>query len=414
MLLNQPRALQAMRHYQLGALIATSPVNVTYFSDYAFWIDPLFKEYMMIPGASSERDQTFAILTKEGSAALILPALNSANVADCWIPNLFTYGGEEDLENIEPASGSSSSVNRFAELFNSPNSPTALGALLHALRDFGLNSGQIGVEMEGLPSRIHARLKDALPKAILKDCTNLIRWLRMVKSQEEIARLRRSAEINETAAMESLALARPGRPMAELSQHYRSQIAAQGADFDHFAFSPRGYGMATEAGYVLEESDVLYTDFGCIYRGYFSDAGATLCLTEMSPTLKTRYRALRDSIEAGAASMRPGVKSSSVQAAMWRAFTDYGFKTGFPHGHGVGLEVRDYPILVPDSNLRICDGCLDVAADLPLESGMVFSLEAGIFAPGVGSLQVEKNYLITAQGSEPLVPQDRTLPVQPA
>ena len=67
-----------------------------------------------------------------------------------------------------------------------------------------------------------------------------------------------------------------------------------------------------------------------------------------------------------------------------------------------------------DNRLRIQDGCVDVPSDLPLEPNMVLCLEASLFLPGVGSLHVEKVFLVTADGSEPLVPQDRTRPVRPA
>ena len=75
----------------------------------------------------------------------------------------------------------------------------------------------------------------------------------------------RAAQISETAGMESLALARPGRPIADLIQHYRARIAEMGADFDHYAFGLRGMGIATEPTHLLTENDVLYVDFGCLY-----------------------------------------------------------------------------------------------------------------------------------------------------
>jgi Xaa-Pro aminopeptidase len=94
---------------------------------------------------------------------------------------------------------------------------------------------------------------------------------------------------------------------------------------------------------------------------------------------------------------------------MWEAMAAQGFAASFPHGHGIGLELRDYPILVPDDGLRIRDECVDLPSDLSIESGMVLNLEAGAFAPGVGSLQVETSYLVTPNGNEPLVPLDRNL-----
>jgi Xaa-Pro aminopeptidase len=87
--------------------------------------------------------------------------------------------------------------------------------------------------------------------------------------------------------------------------------------------------------------------------------------------------------------------------------------SSFPHGHGMGLEPRDYPIIVPDSGLRVRDDCVDEPADLPIEAGMVLNFEAGIFMPGVASLHTEESVLVTEHGCEALIPHDRSFPVVP-
>jgi len=69
---------------------------------------------------------------------------------------------------------------------------------------------------------------------------------------------------------------------------------------------------------------------------------------------------------------------------------------------------------VPNNNLRIRDGCVDVPSDLPMEEGMINNLEIPIYFPGVGSLHMEKSFLITAEGSCELVPQDRSAPRMPS
>ena len=79
----------------------------------------------------------------------------------------------------------------------------------------------------------------------------------------------------------------------------------------------------------------------------------------------------------------------------------------------MGLEVRDYPILVADNGARIFDDCVDVSSDLSLEADMVINLEAMVFMPGVASPHIEQSFLVTAEGSRPLVLQDRTEPLQP-
>jgi Xaa-Pro aminopeptidase len=157
---------------------------------------------------------------------------------------------------------------------------------------------------------------------------------------------------------------------------------------------------------------MLDVDFGCICQHYFSDSGRTLAVGDLCQPLSDRYTALRACIDRGAEVMRPGLQASSVRDAMWNRLTESGVEASYPHGHGLGLEPRDYPIIVAPNRLRIKDDCLDVSSDLPLEAGMVINLEAAIFAPPCASLNIEKTFLITEGASEPLIAQDREHPFQ--
>ncbi len=413
MLFNKERAVEYMRRYDLDVLIATSPVNITYFSDYYCWLDSSFKEYMITPGASSNLFQAYAVFPLEGEPALVVSPLFAVNAADLWVRDLHIFG-DPGLDDSLPPGELPDTINRLNELVHGPQrNATSTDALLSILSGRGLTGARIGLEMESLPVEIADAIARALPGATIKDCTNLIRLIRMVKSSEENTRVTRAAQINEEAAMESLALARPGTPVADLVACYRSRVAELGAEFEHFAFGVRGLGIATEPNYVLTDDDLLYVDSGCIYQHYFSDSGTTLTMSEPSTDLFERHAALRACIASGVETIEPGARASAVSDAMWKTLNAHGITASFPHGHGLGLEVRDYPIVVADNGLRIRDDCVDVPSDLPLESDMVINLEAGIFMPAIGSLQIEQSFVVTANGCRSLVPQDRTRPVQP-
>ena len=415
MLFNKTRAQEYMRRCGVDVLVATSPVNITYFSDYRCWIDPLFKAYMMVPGAPSDPDPTaaYAIFPLAGEPALVASPTFAVNASDLWVRDVHIFG-DHGLDDSLPLGDLSDAEQRIFDVLHRPqDNATATDALLSVLTTRRLADARIGIEMEGLSPRAKEAIEAGLPKAQIKDCSNLIRFVRMVKTEDELSRLIRSAKISETAAMEALALARPGQPIADVVQHYRQQIAKDGADFDHFAFGVRGLGLATEPNYILTDDDILYVDFGCIYEGAFSDSGTTLAMREPSATLIDRHRALQECVEAGVEEMIPGAKASAAQAAMWETLNAHGITASSPHGHGLGLEVRDYPIIVADNGQRIQDDCVDVPSDLPLEVNMVLNLEAMISMPGVGSLHIEKSFVVTPSGSRPLIPHDRTRPVQP-
>ena len=154
-----------------------------------------------------------------------------------------------------------------------------------------------------------------------------------------------------------------------------TNLVELGAQPDHFIASPQGIGLQEVPDYRLADGDVLYVDYGCIYEHYYSDNGTTLVVGDFDSVLEGRYAVLREGLEAGIDHLRPGVRASSVRQAMIDRLAQGGVTGSNAHGHGIGLEVRDYPIIMPDTGLRIRDDCAALTADVPLEEGMVVNLE---------------------------------------
>ena len=409
MLFNKTRALEMMQYCGLDVIVAASPVNVTYFTDYSCWIDPLFKDYMMSPGASSHLAPMYGAFCSDGSAALIINPSFATNATDVWVEDLCTYDTAAlDLSAV-PASLAPADQRLLASLRGAAVG-SATQALVQWLGKQGAGTARLGIDMEGLHPQTEEEIRQALPGAQIKDCANLIRMIRMVKSTTEIDFLETAARISEEAALETLELAVPGTHIRELVQRYREVISAQGADFDHYAYGVRGTGLATRVDYSFGAGDYLYVDYGCIYQGYFSDTGFTLVIGEPPQQALDCYGALLECHASAVDLVRPGVKSSALAEAMQASLQSNGISGTFPHGHGVGLEVRDYPIIVPDNGLRIRDACIDLESDLPLEENMVINLEASIAHFGAGDTHLEQSLLVTAAGCRPLVPHDRSKP----
>ncbi len=411
MLFNQARARECMDAAGLDALIACTPVNITAFSDFTLWLDPLFREYMVQPGAPGHRMQRYALFPRAGPPALVVEAMMAVNAADLWVRELVAFGAPTIEEREPPAEPQTwRDVRQVQARAAQAASPT--DALLQLLRGHGLQSARLGVELEELPTAHLRTLRAGLPGAQVLDCSNLLRYIRAVKTGDEIGRLRRAAQINEAAATASLAEAAPGVSLAQLSRSYRAQVAQAGADFDHFALGIDGVGIATEPAHQLADGAVMYVDFGCRWRSCYSDSGLTLALGPLSAALQRRYDALRACIDAGVALLRPGRRASQAHAAMQRVIDDSEIRVAAPHGHGLGLEVRDYPVIVADNGLHLRDDCIDLPADLPLEASMVVNLEASSFLAGEASLHIEETFLITAGGPEALSPR-RSAPFRP-
>src|SRR6185369_6284224 len=114
--LNTARAREYLKHGNVDALIATSFANVKYFTGYSCWLDPLFKEYMMSPGASSLLGQrSFALLGREGLPVLIAKSLMATDAADLKVD--FCLYGDPGLDESLAATSGTAVEKRFQELF---------------------------------------------------------------------------------------------------------------------------------------------------------------------------------------------------------------------------------------------------------------------------------------------------------
>jgi hypothetical protein len=151
MLVNRPRALDLMREAGLDALVASSVANVTYLSGYSVWLAPLFREYMVVPGASSRRVQeNFAVLPAEGDPALVIEPFFAVNAVTVPGEQLVLAGGGDyaEPEHPQPLPG------RLTEVDAALARPWAQGpvdGLVRALEERGLGDARLGVELDGMP-----------------------------------------------------------------------------------------------------------------------------------------------------------------------------------------------------------------------------------------------------------------------
>ncbi len=393
------RTLEEMRASGMDVLVGASPAALADLADYRNWIDPLFREYMMRPGASSDLQQALVLLTSEGEVTLLVSAEMAANARNSSAHRIVVWGSDEAAPRDLP-----DGFEKVAEAFGRPRRATRTEALLELLGA----AARVGAEREALAAGMWEALAAGGRRA--GDCTNLLRLGRMVKAGSQIALLQRAAEAAEYAAAETLAVASVGSSWRELTDLYRMKLAEHGADLDHFSGSPTGFGLATEADYRLPERGSMYFDHGCRLRSWFSDTGHTIAFGPPDAACRRRQAAVRDALSAGAEHLAPGKPASAAAEAMRQSLEAAGL-AGFPHGHGIGLEVRDYPIVVPDTGLRIEDDFVSRPADLTLEAGMVLNLESAVWAEDASSVHCERSFVITDGGCRPLADQPRDEPL---
>lgn len=266
----------------------------------------------------------------------------------------------------------------------------AIGAWLSAQ-----GAKRIGFEAESLTVAGLERLQSKGPQdAEWMSLTREHLAFRACKDAEEVAAIQEAAALNALAFAEVLSLIRPGTVERELSLALEFALKRRGGEEKAFDFiiasGPRGalpHGVASER--TLETGDLVTIDFGTRVRGYHSDETVTVGIGTVDPRLRQIYDIVLAAHDQALAAVRPGVSLREVDAIARRVIEVAGYGDYFGHGlgHGVGLEVHEFPTLSPRSE--------DVA-----EVGMVLTIEPGIYVPDLGGVRIEDMVLVTAEGAQ--------------
>ncbi len=404
MLLNRDRALAIMNQLGLDALVASSPENVLYASDYecsTHWINKGAQVYAALtPSASS-------------SAFLVAPALELEAIIESgvWIDDVWLVGnfrrGPAPVETMDALGRQA-----FALARRAGTSGTAVEALVQALKYRGLERGRIGLDETGMTAQIWAEIAGGLPNATLVPAGNIWWKIRMVKTADEIQRLRRASEITERAINAAFRLAKPGVTEADIVREYHLQLAAHGA---RPTFSMFGSGSRTASPHIAEShkalmaGDLLRYDIGCTYRYYHSDTARATVIGKPTDLQRRIWDAMVAGEEAAIACVRPGAEPRDVHAAGMKPGLDAALAdfSRFHCGHGVGVSVYDPPLMTAADPMRSI--FLMPGVEHGLEEGMVINIEVGYYIQGVIGFLCEDTLLITATGRELLTHNSKSL-----
>lgn len=266
--------------------------------------------------------------------------------------------------------------------------------------------------LDGLPDDPVLGVGDRLWATFLLDLQQLrphARWvrastvtgpLRMRKSPEEVAALRRAGAAIDRVHARLAELVRPGRTEREIAGAIGDAMLAEGHDAVDFAIvasGPNGASPHHEPGdRVVGAGDAVVVDIGGPVEGWYSDCTRNVVVGTPPPGYQDAYTALLRAQETAVAAVRPGVPAAAVDDAARAVLAEAGLADAFIHrtGHGIGLEVHEEPYIIAGS-------------DLPLEEGMTFSVEPGVYLPGRFGIRIEDIVAVTADGAERLNTTDR-------
>lgn len=219
--------------------------------------------------------------------------------------------------------------------------------------------------------------------------------LRQIKSQEELACIRRAMAIGDEAFAYILTYIRPGISEMDVAAALENCMRQKGSLRPSFATivasGKRGslpHGTATEK--LINVGEFVTMDYGAVYKGYHSDMTRTVCVGRADEKQRHVYSTVLKAQELGVSLVQPGASGKEVDEKVRRQIAEAGYGRYFGHGlgHSLGLEIHEEPRLSPSST---CEA---------LAENMLVTVEPGIYIPDWGGVRIEDTVAVREGGCE--------------
>jgi len=387
--LNRERANLVMGKEGVDVVVATSPENVYYISDY--W--SLGRQ--MHCGS-----EAYALFPNEGEPTIVAPIGEVDLIID-----IETLGGAQFYGNINfevsKSDESSEQTLRLIEIYESAE-PEADGVsgLIKSIREKGLEAGVIAVDTSGITPATYEYLQKQLPDANLVEGSSLLREVRLIKTEMEVELIRRATEITEKSMEDALEIARPRIMEIDLAGMFGYSVAYDGGrvTLNLIGFGERSaFPHPTPTNCEISRGDLIRMVLGCTWRHYNANVSRTAVIGQPSSKVKNRWQAVMAAQDAALDIMEPGVEISQVYKAAEKELKAADIGHIFPSfGHGVGVECNEMPRIEKEEGGELIEG-------------MVVNIDIPCLELGWAGVQIEDAVLVTSDGFELLTRTDRTL-----
>lgn len=264
-----------------------------------------------------------------------------------------------------------------------------------------INANKIGMDTD-IPFYTYRDLTAVLDGHEIIDVTDYILMLRSIKDEKEINSIVSAQRIAESALDKTLMSINEGiseRELCALLNYNMSMAGSEGNSFDTIvAFGENSaIAHAKPGNRRLKEGDIILMDFGATYGGYHSDMTRSFVYAHAEPEVERMYNAVYKAQVEAIVAIKDGISCKDADAVARNVLQSYGYAEYFSHslGHGVGLEIHEYPSLSMRAESEI------------LREGMVVTVEPGIYIEGLGGIRIEDMLVIGKDKSLNLTVQDK-------
>jgi Xaa-Pro dipeptidase len=254
----------------------------------------------------------------------------------------------------------------------------------------------VAIEKEHMNVERYEQLKTLFPNAAFTSAEEKMRKLRMIKDAKELKIIEEACELADYAIEVGCSEIKEGRTELDVLNAVEYALKKKGVTEMSFstmvltganAASPHGNPGNTK----IQKGDLVLFDLGVVVDRYCSDITRTVAYGDINEKQKEIYDTVLKGQLAAIEASKPGATAAEVDLTARRIIADAGYGEYFPHrlGHGLGISVHEYPSMTETNQLVI-------------EEGMVYTIEPGIYVPGVAGVRIEDDVFITADGAKVL------------
>ncbi|MCI7803601.1 MAG: aminopeptidase P family protein [Oscillospiraceae bacterium] len=220
--------------------------------------------------------------------------------------------------------------------------------------------------------------------------------MRTVKTADEIEKIKSAQRIAEKAFDEALNFINPGVTEREISlclDEFMLRNGAEALSFETIALGGKNTSMphGVPSEYTVKSGDFVLMDFGAVYDGYHSDMTRTVCVGKPSEKMEEVYNIVLDAQLKALDTVKAGITGAQLDRSARDVIKNAGYGECFGHslGHGVGMEIHEFPTASEKS-------------DTVLKENMVVTVEPGIYLPEEFGVRIEDFVVVTEKSCENL------------